>query len=57
MATSIGCGLSRTMKVRTALSPFKKMRLGNILGFDEPFGLTPEQWLVMDYYDDRENEE
>jgi hypothetical protein len=23
----------------------------SILGFDETFGLTPEQWLVMDYYD------
>jgi hypothetical protein len=29
----------------------------NILGYDESFGLTPEQWLVMDYYDDWENEE
>ena len=29
----------------------------NILGYDESFGLTPEQWLVMDYYDDWDNEE
>ncbi len=31
----------------------------SILGFDETFGLTPEQWLVMDYYGDEdwENEE
>jgi hypothetical protein len=29
----------------------------SILGFDETFGLTPEQWLVMDYYDEWENEE
>ncbi len=31
----------------------------SILGFDETFGLTPEQWMVMDYYDDEgwENEE
>jgi hypothetical protein len=31
----------------------------NILGYDEAFRLTPEQWLVMDYYDeeDWENEE
>ena len=31
----------------------------SILGFDETFGLTPEQWIVMDYYDeeDWENEE
>lgn len=30
-----------------------------ILGFDEAFGLTPEQWLVLDYYDqeDWENPE
>ncbi len=26
----------------------------SILGFDETFALTPEQWLVMDYYDDWE---
>ena len=31
----------------------------SILGFDEAFGLTPEQWLVLDYYGDEEweNEE
>jgi len=31
----------------------------SILGFDEAFGLTPEQCLVMNYYDDEcwENEE
>jgi hypothetical protein len=31
----------------------------SILGYDETFGLTPEQWMVMDYYDeeDWENEE
>jgi hypothetical protein len=31
----------------------------SILGFDEAFGLTPEQWLVLDYYDgeDWDNEE
>jgi len=29
----------------------------NILGFEEALGLTPEQWLVMEYYDDWENEE
>ncbi len=29
----------------------------NILGFEEALGLTPEQWLVMDYYEDWENEE
>ena len=31
----------------------------SILGFDETFGLAPEQWMVMDYYDqeDWENEE
>jgi hypothetical protein len=29
----------------------------NILGYDESFGLTPEQWLIMDYYDDWENKE
>ena len=31
----------------------------SILGFDEAFGLTPEQWLVLDYYGDRDwdNEE
>lgn len=30
-----------------------------ILGYDEAFGLTPEQWLVMDYYGDTdwENED
>lgn len=30
----------------------------SVLGFDEAFGLSPEQWLVMDYYDeeDWENE-
>jgi len=31
----------------------------NILGYEEALGLTPEQWLVMDFYDkeDWENEE
>lgn len=29
----------------------------SVLGFEESFGLTPEQWLVMDYYEDWENEE
>jgi hypothetical protein len=31
----------------------------SILGFDEAFGLTPEQWLVLDYYGDEDwdNEE
>jgi hypothetical protein len=25
-----------------------------ILGYDETFGLTPEQWMVMDYYDEED---
>jgi hypothetical protein len=31
----------------------------SILGFEETFGLTPEQWLVLDYYgeEDWDNEE
>jgi hypothetical protein len=31
----------------------------SVLGYDESFGLSPEQWLVLDYYDeeDWENEE
>jgi hypothetical protein len=31
----------------------------SILGFDEAFGLSPEQWLVLDYYGDEDwdNEE
>ena len=31
----------------------------NVLGYDESFGLSPEQWLVLDYYaeEDWENEE
>ncbi len=31
----------------------------DVLGYDESFGLTPEQWLVLDYYgeEDWENEE
>ena len=31
----------------------------SVLGYDESFGLTPEQWLVLDYYEDEEweNEE
>jgi len=28
-----------------------------VIGYDESFGLTPEQWLVMDYHDDWVNEE
>ena len=27
----------------------------SVLGYDESFGLAPEQWLVMDYFDDWEN--
>ncbi len=26
----------------------------NVLGYDESFGLTPEQWLVLDYYQDED---
>jgi hypothetical protein len=31
----------------------------SVLGFEETFGLTPEQWLVLDYYGDEDwdNEE
>jgi hypothetical protein len=29
----------------------------SILGFEETFGLTPEQWIVMDYYDHEGEEE
>jgi hypothetical protein len=31
----------------------------SVLGYDESFGLSPEQWLVLDYYGDEdwENEE
>jgi hypothetical protein len=25
-----------------------------VLGFEESFGLTPEQWLVLDYYGDED---
>ncbi len=30
---------------------------GSILGFDEMFGLTPEQWLVLDFYGDEDWED
>jgi hypothetical protein len=30
---------------------------GSILGYEETLGLTPEQWIVMDYYDEEEWEE
>jgi len=31
----------------------------DILGYDEALGLSPEQWMVLDYYGDEnwENEE
>jgi len=29
----------------------------SMLAFDETFGLTPEQWIVMDYYDHEGEEE
>ncbi len=32
----------------------QEVRGDTILGFDETFGLTPEQWLVLDYYNDED---